>query len=209
MSSYSYSEANFQTDIRQLFSISTAIDDTWELLESFSPTHSFYLRKQTKQSVQLVDPITTADEQVDEFNFQPIQEESSTSIKASNSTILLYDFHVLYQPNYGVPVLCFNAYKSNGSMLTLTEAWTLFDRHYLSADNASQQQQQVMSSILTEMDHPILFRPFLTLHPCRTAELLQSLPASTNQVISFLSTIGPAVNLRLDPQYGKMPSTQN
>lgn len=61
-----------------------------------------------------------------------------------------------------------------------------------------------MTSILTQMEHPIEFKPFLTLHPCRTAELLDALPNSKNKVLSFLSSIGPAVNLTFDVKYADL-----
>lgn len=58
-----------------------------------------------------------------------------------------------------------------------------------------------MLNILTQMEHPILFKPFLTLHPCRIAEVLQSLPHSQNKVLSFLSIYGPTVYLTFDLEY--------
>lgn len=213
MLSTSYSAHDFQKDIRQLLSISTMIGDAWELIECAANTSTnttttdepvCYLRKQIKLSVKLADPIVANDDDDDADGCVLQTEDESSTLCNSNETILLYDFHVVYQPSYAVPLLCFNAYKPSGSMLTLFEAWTLFDPLYLptTTTTSSDKRRQQMVSILTEMDHPRLFRPFLTLHPCRTAELLNSLPDSRNKVISFLSTVGRAVNLHLDPQYG-------
>lgn len=61
--------------------------------------------------------------------------------------------------------------------------------------------QKNMLNILTQMEHPVLFKPFLTLHPCRIAEVLQSLPHSQNKVLSFLSIYGPTVYLTFDLEY--------
>lgn len=86
----------------------------------------------------------------------------------------------------------------DGSMMTLDEAWTAFNDPI---HGRSGRKHMQMTSILTQMEHPILFRPFLTLHPCRIAELLHCLPNSENKVLSFLSTIGPAVHLKFDLKY--------
>lgn len=63
--------------------------------------------------------------------------------------------------------------------------------------------QENMLNILTQMEHPVLFKPFLTLHPCRIAEILHNLPHSQNKVLSFLSTYGPTVYLTFDLEYAK------
>lgn len=60
-----------------------------------------------------------------------------------------------------------------------------------------------MLNILTQMEHPMLFKPFLTLHPCRIAEVLQTIPNSQNKVLSFLSIYGPTVYLTFDLNYAK------
>lgn len=63
--------------------------------------------------------------------------------------------------------------------------------------------QQNMLNVLTQMEHPVLFKPFLTLHPCRIADILQTLPNSQNRVLSFLSIYGPTVYLTFDLEYAK------
>lgn len=63
--------------------------------------------------------------------------------------------------------------------------------------------QQNMLNILTQMEHPVLFKPFLTLHPCQITEILHSLPNSQNKVLSFLSIYGPTVHLTFDLDYAK------
>lgn len=60
-----------------------------------------------------------------------------------------------------------------------------------------------MLNVLTQMEHPVLFKPFLTLHPCRIADILQTLPNSQNRVLSFLSIYGPTVYLTFDLEYAK------
>lgn len=86
-------------------------------------------------------------------------------------------------------------------MLTLDDAWELFRDHV--PNHQADTNQLNMLNILTQMEHPILFKPFLTLHPCRIAEVLSQLPNSQNKVLSFLSTYGPSVFLTLDLDYAK------
>lgn len=86
-------------------------------------------------------------------------------------------------------------------MLKLDDAWNIFnDPDYLATNHTNLN----MMNILTQMEHPILFKPFLTLHPCRIAEILSFLPKSTNKVLSFLSTYGPSVYLTFDLQYANL-----
>lgn len=84
--------------------------------------------------------------------------------------------------------------------MTLDEAWKLFNDIGPTQSHAIQQK---MLNILTQMEHPVLFKPFLTLHPCRIAEVLYALPNSHNKVLSFLSIYGATVYLTFDLEYGK------
>lgn len=196
----------FKENIDHVYRLSLKYADNWELVaHNTEPGHS-YLRKQEKCLVNLDGCIDDINDALEEHISVDINDDSecvtSSYLASNHGTILQYEYHVLYQQSYGVPLLCFNAYKPDGSMLTITEAWHIFNRHYMSKTTTDTGIQH-FGSILTEMDHPILFKPFLTLHPCRTTELLAALPDSTNKVITFLSSVGPAVNLRLDLRYGQ------
>lgn len=90
---------------------------------------------------------------------------------------------------------------ADGSMMTLDEGWAAFNDPIYGRSGSKHMQ---MTAILTQMEHPILFRPFLTLHPCRIADLLKCLPNSDNKVLSFLSTFGPAVHLNFDVKYAEI-----
>lgn len=85
-----------------------------------------------------------------------------------------------------------------GTLLDLDGAWEIFN------DDVCTQKTIEMRNVLTQMEHPILFRPFLTLHPCRTAEVLQRLPNSRNKVLSFLSSYGTAIYLEFDLKYAQL-----
>lgn len=92
-------------------------------------------------------------------------------------------------------------YLIGGTMLSLDEAWRMFNDPILGKNG---HKSMPMTKILTQMEHPLEFKPYLTLHPCQTAELLDNLPNSKNKVLSLLSSIGPAVNLTFDTKYGDL-----
>ncbi|XP_053678601.1 ubiquitin-like-conjugating enzyme ATG10 [Anopheles nili] len=107
------------------------------------------------------------------------------------SRMVLYEYHVVYNESYAVPMLLFNIYDEGGSRLDLEEAWDVL-KIGDSVDTSAKYHA------VTMVHHPIVFRPYLSLHPCKTPELLDSLSHSANAVLSFLTTYGPYVNLRQD-----------
>jgi ubiquitin-like-conjugating enzyme ATG10 len=109
-------------------------------------------------------------------------------------SIVVFEYHIAYNINYGVPVLCFVAWKQDGSSLQMEE-YCEYNENFSNSD---------VLSTLTQLDHPVLCRPFLTLHPCRTREIMDVfLSKSKNPVISWLSVISPFINLKLEDEYIK------
>lgn len=197
----------FLNDIRQLHAWSDRLGDGWQLVSSADDANgqdegSTYMRKQFKcmQNLPPQSPPTTTDEEVTLVEADDpcrCPEEQNDTKPSTHQLLIAYDFHVLFHRSYRVPVLCFNGYKPNGTLLTLDEAWRLFN----DPDTAS----SAMPTVLTEMEHPTLYKPFHTLHPCRTAELLGAIGGGGgNRVLSFLSTLGPFVNLHMDLRYGQL-----
>lgn len=92
---------------------------------------------------------------------------------------------------------------ADGTMLTLDDVWKLFRDHYMTEHQSHTEHQFNMLNILTQMEHPILFKPFMTLHPCQISEVLHQLPHSSNKTLTFLSTYGPSVFLTFDLNYAK------
>lgn len=82
-------------------------------------------------------------------------------------------------------------------MLTLEEAWNGFQEF------AGESREQLRQT-LTQMEHPILFKPFLALHPCQTAQVLDNVIRNGNLIVAFISSYGPFVNLSLDIRYGRL-----
>uniref|UniRef100_A0A182WFL4 Ubiquitin-like-conjugating enzyme ATG10 n=1 Tax=Anopheles minimus TaxID=112268 RepID=A0A182WFL4_9DIPT len=104
------------------------------------------------------------------------------------ASILSFEYHVLYNESYEVPSLLFNIYEEGGRRFNIEEAWNILR---ISETVLSKEMYQA----ITMVHHPILFRPYLNLHPCKTSELMSSLPNSINPILSFLTSYGPLVNL--------------
>ncbi|KAH8258114.1 hypothetical protein KR038_005964 [Drosophila bunnanda] len=121
----------------------------------------------------------------------------SQKIKSKSGELINVEYHVVYSVSYQVPMLFFQAHRSDGSLLDLDATWQCF----MPDSKASELYQ-----ILTQMDHPVLFKPFMALHPCRTAEVLKQFgQPSNNQVLTFISLYGPQVQLNLQNAYGLSP----
>ncbi|KAJ8932776.1 hypothetical protein NQ314_014480 [Rhamnusium bicolor] len=108
--------------------------------------------------------------------------------------LVTFEYHIAYQLSYGVPVICFKVWKHDGLLFSLEEYWE-FNQDL---------KEHNMYDTLTQLDHPVLCQPFLTLHPCRTQEIIQPfLENSKNPVISWLSVVGLFVHLNLLEEYLK------
>lgn len=196
---YTMSWMEFYENIKAILEKSDELGDKWELIGSKDPEDegASYLVKKTHQ---LSRPCL---EKFDYIDAQPLEIEDTACVSTQPEIdqTLLFEYHIVYHKSYCVPILCYNAYKSNGALMRIDEAWLTFNIQYQSFGNYT---PEYMRSVLTEMDHPILFKPFLTLHPCRTPELLAIFSQSKNKVLTFLSTMGPAINLTLDIRYGQI-----
>ncbi|XP_037712992.1 ubiquitin-like-conjugating enzyme ATG10 [Drosophila subpulchrella] len=118
----------------------------------------------------------------------------SQKIKDISGELVNVEYHVVYSISYQVPMMFFQAHRSDGSLLDLEATWKLF---------MPETKANELYQILTQMDHPVLFRPFMALHPCRTAEVLKQFgQPSSNQVLTFISLYGPHIKLNLQNAYG-------
>lgn len=119
-------------------------------------------------------------------NGKYICKKSTMTLNDELNTIVTFEYHIAYHISYEVPVLCFNVWRRDGTMFTLEEYW---------ASNTKLKDSHIYDT-LTQMDHPVLCRPFLTLHPCKTRELMQPfLEKSKNPVVSWLSVVGSFVHI--------------
>ena len=62
---------------------------------------------------------------------------------------------------------------------------------------------EATTNMISQSEHPILFKPFLTFHPCKVPQVLSNFPKSQNLVLTFLTLYGPFVRLKLMNDYEK------
>lgn len=133
---------------------------------------------------------------------EPEPEDPSTMVQTDTAKFFItYDYHIVYSLSHSVPVLYFNAWHPSGQLLTLDEVWERVDATH---------RDQIISNkwgTLTQVEHPLLGRPYFQLHPCNTAKLMgQVMPQSASAcspvtlrtyLVSWLSMFGPPVGLHL------------
>ncbi|XP_034478981.1 ubiquitin-like-conjugating enzyme ATG10 [Drosophila innubila] len=154
----------FLSQAKQLLEISNKLDDNWILYEKDDQEPNSFLMYSQK-----------------------------VKCKASDNLISV-EYHIVYSISYQVPVLYFQAHKSDGSLLDLEATWKTF---------MPETQRSELYQMLTQMEHPVLFRPFMAFHPCRTTEILAQFgKPSRNLLITFISLYGPYVQLNLSNAYG-------
>ncbi|XP_016990522.1 ubiquitin-like-conjugating enzyme ATG10 [Drosophila rhopaloa] len=159
---------DFMSQAKQFLKISQQLGDSWMLEEKDSNEPNTFLKFNQKMKCQ--------------------------SEEGYSEGLVNVEYHVVYSVSYQVPMLFFQAHRSDGSLLDLEATWKLF---------MPETKARGLYQILTQMDHPVLFRPFMALHPCRTAEVLKQFgQPSDNQVLTFISLYGPHVQLHLKNAYG-------
>ncbi|XP_077287035.1 autophagy-related 10 [Arctopsyche grandis] len=111
---------------------------------------------------------------------------------------LRWEHHVCYSLCYAVPIIYFNVWNENGTLLPLADVWEFCHPHYKS------QVSNEMYTTLTQQEHPILHQPFFAIHPCKTQEFLNGSNQDINILVKFITSVGPMVNLSLNYSYGKL-----
>ncbi|XP_027150319.1 ubiquitin-like-conjugating enzyme ATG10 isoform X1 [Coffea eugenioides] len=113
-----------------------------------------------------------------------------------------YDFHVVYNASYRVPVLYFRAYCSDGRTLVLDDV-----EKSIPAISAKLLMLSKWTFI-TQEDHPYLNCPWYTLHPCGTSEWMKMLfsyepavddggVAVAKYLVSWFSVAGQVFGLKI------------
>uniref|UniRef100_A0A8D8ZBX6 Ubiquitin-like-conjugating enzyme ATG10 n=1 Tax=Cacopsylla melanoneura TaxID=428564 RepID=A0A8D8ZBX6_9HEMI len=119
-----------------------------------------------------------------------------------------WEYHILYSASYGVPVLYFNVWNTSGALLRLDQVWRVLDFNVENKWGA-----------LTQVEHPVLRKPFFQLHPCQTQHLISVITGNlstvrsplsdVNKLIAWLSSVARFVHLYLPLEYGKSRETQS
>ncbi|XP_069669134.1 ubiquitin-like-conjugating enzyme ATG10 [Periplaneta americana] len=190
----SISLEEFLSCASQLTEISDSISDGWTHKNKEVPEASYLMKRIVLPDFEDKSDTSAA--------LLPLEEpldkalEDDNAIAAPQSRVLTWEYHVLYSASYAVPTLYFNVWKEDGSLLSLDQIWQRVQENF---------QQQDRWSVLTQQEHPILRRPFYMLHPCRTGEFLDNFKGkSANILVTWLSSVGPAVGMTLPAQYGSV-----
>lgn len=87
---------------------------------------------------------------------------------------------------------------SDGSLISLSDISKIFVENFEFRSCRDQ-----MLNIVTQSEHPILFRPYFMIHPCKISQVLSKFPESKNPLLTFLTIFGPSVQLQMKPGYEK------
>ncbi|XP_065922330.1 ubiquitin-like-conjugating enzyme ATG10 isoform X2 [Magallana gigas] len=174
-----------------------AVSDTKDGRRFAKKTEVFILSTENKES-------TMNDDVIRNTELMEEQEEDAAAFQVrgnSDVEVVTYEYHILYSPSYGVPVLYFNAHTQGGKLLALEEIWKRVPDVY------KERLSEERWTFITQQEHPLLGRPFYYLHPCHTADLMKNSPVLTDKrhyIVSWLSAVGPVVGLKLPLEYGKL-----
>lgn len=133
------------------------------------------------------------------------REPDNAEIDLSNKSTRVprtYEYNIVYSHSYGVPVLYFNVYTTEGAVVGLEEVWGAVPPPH------SEQVDRDRWTMLTQQEHPLLGRPYFQLHPCHTADLMKQVPPCrhSNYLVTWLSAVGPVIGLRLPLAYARLKS---
>eukprot|EP01124_Arcella_intermedia_P008078 TRINITY_DN15038_c0_g1_i1.p1 TRINITY_DN15038_c0_g1~~TRINITY_DN15038_c0_g1_i1.p1 ORF type:complete len:156 (-),score=30.13 TRINITY_DN15038_c0_g1_i1:12-479(-) len=118
-----------------------------------------------------------------------------------------YEFHIAWSSTYAVPCLYFNGYGPTGKLLAFQEI----------LDNLPEASKAIPElkerTFITQLEHPVLGRPFFGIHPCQTSKLLGHLltedDPSTSYLLLWFSTVAPLVGLRFNSNWVRLFSEQH
>ncbi len=136
--------------------------------------------------------------------------------KLVEQEIYSFTFHVVYSESYSVPVLYLNVSKSNGCLLTHDELY-----EYFKLAKSSDSSNSIYDLIITQQEHPLLFKPFYFVHPCKTADWMSIISEKKmdeegeenvksedlavhldNYTLTWLSFVFSSFKINLDTKYG-------
>lgn len=106
---------------------------------------------------------------------------SKNEFRKIGNNVYGFEYTVIHSESYEVPVMYFSVHKQDGSIAELEEVFI----------------NPIEESVVSQVEHPILFRPFYQVHPCKTREFMKYHHVS-NYLIAWLTTIGTLIGLRFE-----------
>lgn len=137
--------------------------------------------------------------------------------------VWMYEYNVIYSDSYEVPVMYFSTSrqgKLNKCLLNILKLIDIFNLRITDGSlvnpvevesfHRADQKSELLGQMVSQVEHPILFRPFHMIHPCRTRDFMKqhSEINSANYLICWLSTIGTVLSLKLDLKLAKLLETR-
>ncbi|XP_059473274.1 ubiquitin-like-conjugating enzyme ATG10 [Neocloeon triangulifer] len=189
----------FMMDISVLKEKSDSLNDGWEIKGDPSQVGLAYLFKTLKKPLKPSMPLSCCQE-LEDASLELKQLDFASKSASNSSEMVVFEYHILYSLSYGVPVLYFNAWKSDGSLLEIEKVWDLASSPYKDAVKESKW------GAVSQQDHPIIGKPYFFFHPCNTARLLEDVCSGdpkSNRVLAWLSLVAPLVGLSIPYKFAK------
>jgi hypothetical protein len=130
-------------------------------------------------------------------------EKAEALLENDEISLLEWKFTVVYSHVWRIPVLYFQVYTSEGSLLSREEVLSLIlpDESTLNSDESW--------TFLSHEEHPVTGMPSFFLHPCQTAARLGTLMHTSDCrgnegkiMLCWLSMVLPSVGFRISPRIG-------
>lgn len=90
--------------------------------------------------------------------------DPATLVQSLDNQPHVYNFHIVYNSSYRVPVLLFRGHSIDGKLLD----WEDIEKDFSSCTH--QLLKESKWTFLTQEEHPYLSQPWYSLHPCGTSE---------------------------------------
>ncbi|XP_053203085.1 ubiquitin-like-conjugating enzyme ATG10 isoform X1 [Panonychus citri] len=213
------SKEQFDNYLRQFVSISKETSEPWDIIEAPNPNSDYiYGSRVITKIIDSRNGSADCENDLDEKDYiLNDYDDQSTISPPINQQIVRFQYHVIYSESFSVPVLYFNASYANGSTIGLEEIWKLIPSVYINDSFKSKEEQLEESlSIISPTEHPYLGTPVYFIHPCQVSTLLINVfhgkssrddnqfdifLKTHNILITWLSSVGPLIGLKLDPYY--------
>ncbi|XP_066582643.1 ubiquitin-like-conjugating enzyme ATG10 isoform X2 [Prorops nasuta] len=188
----------FLENAESFLRVSDKLLDGWTFHGEKDVPGQAYLARQAKIFIPIDDGMVNSAEATDDWceELGSVLQEDPFVGASSPESPLITEHHILWSLSYSVPVLYFNAWKSDFSGMNVVSVEEV--QKYL-------HHLDLKYTELSQAIHPIVGTPFLFLHPCMSHELLRNTAKSKNQLVSWLSSVAPAAfHLNLNTEYYKL-----
>ncbi len=198
--------SEFNENISEIYIKSKKLQDfSWSLIECHQTVDQQTSKLQF--SYTKIDPTHKINQRDGVLYLEKVNQRL-VELDSSCKEILTFVYNVVYSDSYNVPVLYLNAFKSTGSQLNSEEFKKLFIAHeQLNHESADARIHLV--NLLSQQEHPLVFKPFYFLHPCKTADWMYATeinnqikdaytPKKINYTLKWLSFVFFALNINFN-----------